>query len=360
VKYLRRRIDRKITNTAPQVFCAPHDIKGMILSSKFFREHEMFPARIPFLPMSTVFCACRRSRALRRHPNTISLNRILMKLRIFAAALCVATSLTTAQAARVVVNGDENTLLSNSVGASFTAYVSNLKTFLDSPAKPGCKFLAIGTLYSGSAFASAMAAAPACTLDISNAAASFTLANLQTYDAVFVSGLIPGATTGAQVAAVLTPYIASGGNVYLGAGAGTVGGFVAAFGNFGAAAEAAYWNPTLAPLGMKLEDTYTGQRGTVTISGTHPLLVGVTQLSFDVPSNVALTNAAAGSSLIASQSAGEGGTIGLIGLFDNGAAPPAQIVNTSVPTLSEMMLAALAMLVAGVAVMRGRSGVRRQ
>jgi hypothetical protein len=271
-----------------------------------------------------------------------------MKLRIFVAALCVATSLT-AQAARVVVNGDENTLLSNSVGASFTAYVNNLKTFLDSPTKPGCKFLAVGTLYSGSAFASAMAAAPACTLDISNAASSFTLANLQTYDAVFVSGLIPGVTTGAQVAAVLTPYIASGGNVYLGAGAGTVGGFVAAFGNFGAAAEAAYWNPTLAPLGLKLEDTYTGQRGTVTISGTHPLLVGVTQLSFDVPSNVALTNAAAGSSLIASQTAGEGGTIGLIGVFDNGAAPPAPVVvNTAVPTLSEMMLLALAMLLAGV------------
>jgi hypothetical protein len=281
-----------------------------------------------------------------------------MKLRIFAAALCLAANFT-AQAARIVVNGDENTLLSNSVGASFTAYVNNLKSFLDSPIKPGCKFLAIGTLYSGAAFTSAMAAAPACTLEVTNAASSFTLVNLQTYDAVFVSGLIPGATTGAQVAAVLTPYIASGGNIYLGAGAGTVGGFVASFGVGGGAAEAAYWNPTLAPLGMRLDDTYTNQRNTVTVSGTHPLLVGVTQLTFDVPSNVVVTNAAAGSSLIASQNAGEGGTIGLIGLFDNGAAPPAAIVNTAVPTLSELMLIALAMLVAGLAAMRGRSGARQ-
>jgi hypothetical protein len=259
-----------------------------------------------------------------------------------------------AQAARVVVNGDENTLLSsgfNSAGATnFNRYVSNLKTFLDSPTKPGCSFLMVSSLYSAAEFTAAMSATPACTVTVNNSASAFTPGNLQNFDAVFLSGVIPGVATGADVAAVLTPYIAAGGNVYIGTGAGTVGNFPgAAFGTSGGVAEANYWNPTLNPLGINLDVTYLSFNGNDAVTGTHPILAGVTQLFQSIPSRIFVMNTSLGSQLIENIDAGEGGQFGIVAVFE--ALPPPDVVTESlpVPTLNESLLVMMGVLIAAVA-----------
>jgi hypothetical protein len=94
-----------------------------------------------------------------------------------------------AQAARVVVSGDENTLLSSgfsSAGAAnFDRYVANLKTFLDSPTKPGCSFLMVSSLYSAAEFTAAVSVTPACIVTVNNSASAFSVSNLQNFDAFF-------------------------------------------------------------------------------------------------------------------------------------------------------------------------------
>jgi hypothetical protein len=224
------------------------------------------------------------------------------KILVLIAAVLTAFLMSGAHAGRVVVNNDEWTLSNSgftSAGpANVTAFVGNLKTYLDNPALSGCSFLVISNNFglTESSLAAAMAASPACTWTV-NSAAPFTVANLSSYDAVFLSDAIAGVATGADVLAVLLPYVLAGGNVYIAAGAGGVFG--------GPADEAAYWNPFLNVLGIALDPNYTVTSPTADpITGTHPLLAGVSTLFFDNGNAIASATAEFGSQIIETGSNG--------------------------------------------------------
>lgn len=97
---------------------------------------------------------------------------------------------------------------------------------------------------------------------IVNSTADLSLANLLTFDAVFLAG------RGFNAAAI-EAYLAAGGNVYIAAGTGGFG---------GAANEAAAYNPILVPRGLQLAGAYTGSSVDVAIASSHPLLAGVDHL----------------------------------------------------------------------------------
>jgi hypothetical protein len=95
-----------------------------------------------------------------------------------------------------------------------------------------------------------------------NTNADLSLANLLTFDAVYLGGRAFNATA-------INDYLSAGGNVYIAAGAGGFG---------GAANEAAAYAPLLVPRGLQLAAPYAGPSVDVPISGTHPLLAGVDHL----------------------------------------------------------------------------------
>ncbi|MFN0136523.1 MAG: hypothetical protein ACKVS9_10465 [Phycisphaerae bacterium] len=95
-----------------------------------------------------------------------------------------------------------------------------------------------------------------------NAAADTSLANLLTFNGVFVVGRAIDTTA-------FSNYLNAGGNVYIAAGAGGAG---------GAANEAAWYNPILEPRGLQLAAPYSVGGLDVPISGSSPLLAGVDHL----------------------------------------------------------------------------------
>ncbi len=91
----------------------------------------------------------------------------------------------------------------------------------------------------------------------------FTLANLLTYDAVFVAG------APAPDPVVLRHYLLSGGCVYVAAGAN---GFASA------AAQADHWNAMMEPLGLSYAPAFDTGEGVMPIQSAHPIFQGVTGL----------------------------------------------------------------------------------
>jgi hypothetical protein len=264
----------------------------------------------------------------------------------FAAGLVAAVFASSVSAnGRVVVNNDEWTLSDNgftSAGvANVNAFVANLKTYLNGSNVSGCSFLVISSNFglTEASLSGQMAAAPACTWTV-NAASPFTVPNLSSYDAVFLAGTIAGVATGADVAAVLTPYVAAGGSVYIAAGTG-VGGPVD---------EAAYWNPFLNTLGIALDPNYsvTSPEADL-ITGTHPLLAGVTTLYFANGNAITAASPVFGSQIIETGTNG-----GQLAVYDR--ANDARLFpSPPVPTTPAAMLAALAALLAAAVALRKKS-----
>jgi hypothetical protein len=88
-----------------------------------------------------------------------------------------------------------------------------------------------------------------------------SLANLLTYDGVFLAG-------GTAPPDTLQAYVQAGGNVYIAGGTGSGG----------ADAEAARYNPFLASFGLQLVGPYNNAQLDVPISSASPLLAGVDHL----------------------------------------------------------------------------------
>jgi len=107
--------------------------------------------------------------------------------------------------------------------------------------------------------------------------ATFTVANLQTFDAVYLGG-----SPFAYNASVLTNYVNAGGNVYIMGGTG-VGGPVT---------EAGTWNPFLNTFGLGYATFYNGVGGSIPISSPHPIFNSVTALYQDNGNDVLDTNLA--------------------------------------------------------------------
>ncbi len=187
------------------------------------------------------------------------------KAALFGAMLCVTSA---ANAGYLVVNNDEWTLTNFGFGQSPSAgtFINNI-TNLFTGDQPG-SFLAYSTNFglTGSSLANAVIGA-GHTWTVTTAPA-FNLANIQGYDAVFLSGSIGGSYVNQQV---VIDYLLGGGNVYIAAGTG----------NGGAVAEANAWNQVLATAGLSFQGSYNGIGGNVAPVGPHPLLAGVSTLYFN-------------------------------------------------------------------------------
>ncbi|MGL4232175.1 MAG: hypothetical protein ACRCWJ_12490 [Casimicrobium sp.] len=247
---------------------------------------------------------------------------------------------------RVVVNNDEWTIsdsgFTSAGGANAATFVANLKTYLNGSNVSGCNFLVISSNFglTGATLSTQMTAAPACTWTV-NSSAAFTVSNLSGYDAVFLAGSITSVATGADVAAVLTPYVAAGGSVYIAAGTGGVSG--------GSAGEAAYWNPFLNTLGISLDANYTVTTPTNDpITGTHPLLAGVSTLFFDNGNAITAANTAFGSQIIETGTNG-----GQLAIYDR-ANDTRLLPPPTVPALPPGLLSILAVILAAVAFRRSK------
>ena len=97
----------------------------------------------------------------------------------------------------------------------------------------------------------------------------FDLPTLQTFDGIFLAG---GDGFGVSTD-VLIDYVMAGGNVYLAAGTGQLGGSIG---------ESEFWNPFLNAFGLGITRQYNGIFGNIPITSTHPIFDGpggvVTQL----------------------------------------------------------------------------------
>jgi hypothetical protein len=208
-----------------------------------------------------------------------------------------------ASAGRIVVNHDEWTISDSGRGiagaASFDAFVGNLASYMNIDGG-ACSYLVYSSSFglTGSSFASAMSGA-GCSLTTYTGPFNTGLGLLSNYDGVFLAF-----NPSTSVPATLASYVDAGGSVYIAAGTG-IGGPIT---------EAAFWNAFLNDYGLNLLGTsYNGCCGVDAVSGTHPLLDGVSQLYYDNGNTVSLSGGNPNASIIEFSSAG----LGLIGVFDD-------------------------------------------
>jgi hypothetical protein len=205
--------------------------------------------------------------------NTVQRSAIGRALACLSVAGALFTTAVPAQAGYLVVNNDEWTFSNNGFAQSPDAsvFINNI-TNLFTGDQPG-NFLAYSQNFglTQSSLANAVTGA-GHTWTISTAG-PFTAAALGAYDAVFLTGTVGGAYPDQQV---IIDYVNAGGNVYIGAGTGSLG----------AAAEAAAWNQVLALAGLEFEAAYNGISGNPAPIGPHPLLAGVSSLYFNNGSTI--------------------------------------------------------------------------
>lgn len=241
---------------------------------------------------------------------TSSLKSLLAAVRAsgagsaIAVAAVLAAASGSAQAGRIVVNHDEWTWSDSGFaaagGSNASTFAKNVVTFLDTDGSAGGNVLVYSNNFAfGGNFSTSLASA-GYTATYDTSVASFTLANLLTYDAVYLAGGAFGEND-----AVLSAYVNAGGGVFIAAGTG----------EGGAAAEAARWNGFLGGFGLGLDGTgYNGIGGNIVVTGTHPILTGVNQLFYDNGNTVINLNTNVSASIV------EGP--GLIGVYDDVTAVP--------------------------------------
>lgn len=221
---------------------------------------------------------------------------------MLAAAIALVGAAAPALAGRIVVNHDEwtwsDTGFSQAGGSNASNFAQNVVKFLDTDGTPGGNVLIYSNNFGfGASFSAALSGAGYTpTFDT---AAPFTLANLLTYDAVYLGGGAFGKDD-----AVLANYVNAGGGVFIMAGTG----------DGGSASEAARWNGFLGGYGLAFAgNNYNGIGGTLAVTGVHPIFSGVSDLYYDNGNTVsALGNP---DSMIVQ-------TPGLIGVYDNVGAVP--------------------------------------
>lgn len=164
---------------------------------------------------------------------------------------------------KIVVNNDEwtlsNTGYSNAPDAD--RFARNVASWFTGGGSGN--FLAYSNNFglTGSALANTMTnAGHSWTV---STAGTLNLSLMQNYDAVFLGGYYTNISI-----PDLIQYVQNGGNVYLVGGTG-VG---------GAVFEANFWNPFLNAFGLAFAPSYNGISGNISISSSHPIFAGVSQL----------------------------------------------------------------------------------
>ena len=251
--------------------------------------------------------------------------KVLPRLTAFLMAICITGH---AQAGFLVVNSDEWTLSDTGFANSPTTdvFINNV-TNLFSGDSPG-NFLAYSTNFglTGSALASAVTGA-GHSWTVSTAV-TFDVPSLMAYDGVFLGALPTVDQT------VLIDYLNAGGNAYIMAGTGTVG---------GPGPEAAAWNDVLALGGLAFDSTWCCSTVVAPpTDATHPLLDGVDDLFFNF-----------GNPVMDLDTPGTNGEIlftysgyGMLGLASFGELPPPSVYSP-VPTPPMAILLGLGLLMIG-------------
>lgn len=227
-----------------------------------------------------------------------------MSHRVSTLVICAFASAMNAFCGSIIVDNDEWTLsnagFANEGAANGTTYAQNAAKFLTGSAS-GAKIWIDSDNFglNGSNLQSALSA---YTLTDGGFSA-FTLATLQGYQAVFLSG---DTLTSAEESALIS-YVNGGGSVYIAAGTATVAG--------GAAGEASQWNAFLNSFDLNLATTYNGIGGNIATNSTSAVLSGVSQLYYNNGNTVNSTGA---NGQIITQTEGQG----LIGIYSSSVTSP--------------------------------------
>lgn len=204
---------------------------------------------------------------------------------------------------RIVVNHDEwstsNSGFANAGGSNALTFSQNLAAFLNIGGGAGNILIYSANFgLTESNFLNALTGAGHSVTVDNTGSTPFTLASLSAFDAIFLAG-----NAFSKSDAVLTSYVNSGGSVYIEAGTGLGG----------AAAEAALWNGFLGGFGLTLAPSYNGCCGNDAVTGTHPILAGVSQLYHNNGNTVSLAGGNPNAQIIEFGSGGQG----LIGVYDD-------------------------------------------
>jgi hypothetical protein len=229
-----------------------------------------------------------------------------------AVALFIAVFPASTFAGRIIVNHDEWTTSNvgylSAGGTNAATFVGNVAAFMSSGG-PG-NFLVYSANFSlnqSSFLATLSGAGHTVTLDTTGAT-PFTLPSLSAFDGIFLAG-----NAFSKDDQVLADYVNAGGNVYLAGGTGLGG----------PAAEAARWNGFLGSFGLMFAGaSYNGCCGNDAVTGTHPILSGVSTLYYNNGNTVTLTGSSPHTQII---EPGPGG-IGLIGVYDAAIPEPGTFV----------------------------------
>lgn len=203
-------------------------------------------------------------------------------------------------AGRIVVNHDEwttsNTGYSQAPAGSANAFVTNVASFLTAGA--GTNILVYSNNFSltQSNFLSTLTTAGYTVTSQTTPFATFDLASIQGYQAIFLAGNPVPADFN-----VLAAYVNAGGGVYVAGGTASVN-------------DQAVWNPFLNAFGLNFGPNYNGIGGVIAPTTGHPIFNGVARLYYDNGNTVSLTGGNPNASIVAHQSSITGP--GLIGVYD--------------------------------------------
>ena len=220
------------------------------------------------------------------------------KAIVLAGVLALSHS---ALAGRVILNNDEWTLSDYgfSVAApSTTNFATNLASYMNVDGG-ACNLLVYSNNFglTGSTLKSTLFGAN-CLVTTSTGA--FSAGVLSAYDGVFLGGRQYG-----YDASILTAYVNSGHSVYIAAGTADIG------------HEDTAWDTFTHGFGLDFGSlNYNGITGTLPITSSHPLLVGVSELYFNNGNTVGLFGSDPEAQIIAVRNGVGTPAPGLIGIYD--------------------------------------------
>ena len=238
--------------------------------------------------------ATTRRNAVMFKPTTTPFSKAI----VLAGVLALSHS---ALAGRVVLNNDEWTLSNSGFAAApttTTTFVKNLASYMNIDGG-ACHLLVYSSNF-GLIESSLNSTLNGANCSVTTSTGAFNAGVLSAYDGVFLGGLQYG-----YDASILTAYVNSGHSVYIAAGTADIG------------HEDTAWDTFTHEFGLDFFGPhYNGIIGTLPITSSHPLLVGVSELYFNNGNTVGLFGSDPEAQIIAVRNGVGTPAPGLIGIYD--------------------------------------------